>query len=123
MINTNWTEREDDILRARCTAGATYKQIGAELGRTHAACRKRANKMGFKNASRRAMDDEEIRIMKQILANGGAHHQVAKRLGRSVPSCICKAHRLGLISRGRPYKKPVPETALERAMKTLWVAA
>jgi len=89
-----WSEDEVKLLKKLFPKGKT-RQIADQTGRTLAAVRRKAFKMGFKTRDWRLWSADEIKLLYKLYQNQTIQ-SIADILGRSLNTVYKKASNLGL---------------------------
>lgn len=98
--NREWTESEDEFLRREYPSRRTcVGEIAAALGRTRAAVRFRASRLGLHRDEVRWTDAEDAEL-RAAHAAGESAPDTARRLGRTADGVRTRRKKLGL-SRGK----------------------
>ncbi len=97
--NREWTETEDEFMRRSYPSRRTCPgEIAAALGRTQAAVRFRASRLGLHRDEVRWTDEEDA-ALRAALAAGESAPETARRLGRTVEAVRARRGKLGLSRR------------------------
>ena len=102
----HWTGREEKQLKMLIEQGHSYKKVAKALKRSVVSVRKhvyymRRHGRQFSHGSqfssenpRRPWTDEDIKVLKELIAKGSPYQEVAFALNRSYYSVKCKMHTL-----------------------------
>ena len=91
-----WTADDEQRLRAAVEAARSLAETARDLGRTVAACKLRASRLGLR-WHRPRWTAEELRLLRTDATN----HDIAARLGRSYASVRSQRKRERARAKGR----------------------
>ena len=106
---TDWTQKEVVFLKIQLNANPDYRRIKID-GRTAAAIKNKLAHLGLTGdgVSRAKWPDEDVQLLKKLVAKGTKRKIIQKRLNRTKASVQKKIQNLGLAGTG-DYKRKIPE--------------
>ena len=84
---------------AKCKAGVTFAEIGAEYGVTKERVRQVVRRLGLSGPSRRPWAPDHTEVLRALWQEGLPASAIAARLGFTKHAVTGRARRLGLPSR------------------------
>jgi hypothetical protein len=102
-----WTDRDVSHMRLLVKRGVSMEGVARFLGRTVAACKAKAWKLGLRygHTDRRRWTEAQEMFLLEHYGRGMNAPQIAARLGKSTNAVICRASLLE-ITGGRNWYEP-----------------
>lgn len=100
---THWSPQEISTLHRLIGSGATYREAGRQIGRTHAAVKYKCDTLGLEVCVAPAWPDADKERLRELIEAGLGHREVAAVLGRSYFSVKVQAYSQGLRTSTRVW--------------------